>query len=98
VRIVKGRTLFGGVAERIRALRKEAQLSQEELAERASLNPFYVVRMEAGRQNLSLQTIGRVALALDVAPAKLFEGVVAEPGLLEAKPRSNARTKPSQRD
>lgn len=95
---MKKRTLYGGVAERIRTLRKAAGLSQGELAERASLNPFYVVRMEAGEQNLSLQTIGRVALALGVAPAALFEGVIAEPGLLEVKKRSNARAKPSGGD
>ncbi|OYY66637.1 MAG: hypothetical protein B7Y49_02050 [Sphingomonas sp. 28-62-11] len=91
-------TLYAGVAERIRTLRRAAGLSQEELAERASLNPFYIVRTEAGRQNLSLQTIGRLALALGVPPSALFEGVAAEPELLEAKPRSNARAKPAIKD
>lgn len=98
VRIVQERTLYGGVAERIRTLRKAAGLSQEELAARASLNPFYIVRAEAGRQNLSLQTIGRLALALGMPPAALFEGVVAEPSLLETKPRSNARPKRAEGD
>ena len=56
---------------RLRSLRKERDLSQEQLAHLARLDRTYVSSCEAGRRNVSLRTIVRFAAALDVDPAAL---------------------------
>lgn len=61
--------LFG---ERLRQLRTSAGLSQEELAERATLDRTYVSSCERGKRNVSLENIWRFALAMGVMPSALF--------------------------
>jgi transcriptional regulator with XRE-family HTH domain len=56
---------------RLRRLRKERELSQEQLAHLAKLDRTYVSSCEAGRRNVSLRTIARLATALEVDPAAL---------------------------
>lgn len=56
---------------RLRRLRTERGLSQEQLAHLAELDRTYVSSCEAGRRNVSLKTIVRLASALDVDPAAL---------------------------
>jgi transcriptional regulator with XRE-family HTH domain len=58
-------------ATRLRALRLERRLSQEALAAVAGLDRTYVSSAEAGRRNVTLRTIQRLAAALDVDPAEL---------------------------
>lgn len=60
---------------RVRALRKDAGFSQEELAEVAELHRTYVSGIERGERNASLISIERIAKALRVSLSKLFEGV-----------------------
>ena len=64
------RTLFG---KRIRQLREERNLTQEELADRARLHRNYVGGVERGERNISLINIVELAHALKVKAAKLFE-------------------------
>lgn len=59
----------------IRALRKEAGLSQEVLADTAGLHRTYVGAIERGERNISLINIVQLARALRVKPADLFEGI-----------------------
>lgn len=66
-----GRRFFG---LRVRALRLEAGLSQEQLAEHAGLHRTYVSSLERGQRNVGLDNILKLASALGVAPASLFEG------------------------
>jgi transcriptional regulator with XRE-family HTH domain len=54
------------VGEKIRAYRKQAQVSQERLAEAASLNPKYVSEVECGNVNISLDALVRIAKALEI--------------------------------
>ena len=56
----------------IKALRKVEGLSQETLAERADLHRTYVSDVERGARNLSLQSIVRLADALEVSVSALF--------------------------
>ena len=56
---------------RLRRLRTERQLSQEQLAHLAKLDRTYVSSCEAGRRNVSIRTIVRFATALGVDPAVL---------------------------
>jgi transcriptional regulator with XRE-family HTH domain len=54
------------VGQRIRELRVEAGLTQEELAERADLHPTYLGGVERGERNVSLNNLNKVATALHV--------------------------------
>ena len=54
------------LGETIRAYRKEARLTQEELAELADLNPKYIGEVERGENTISLSALIRVAKALKV--------------------------------
>ena len=56
----------------IRALRKQRGHSQEQLAERSHLHRTYISDVERGTRNLSLQSMARLAEALEVPLAELF--------------------------
>jgi transcriptional regulator with XRE-family HTH domain len=59
----------------IRECRMQRQISQERLAELASLHRTYVGGIERGERNVSLLNIVRIARALDVAPERLLRGI-----------------------
>jgi transcriptional regulator with XRE-family HTH domain len=59
---------------RIKSLRLERELQQRQLAEKASLTPSMVSQIESGRLTPSLNTLGRIAAALGVSIASLFDG------------------------
>jgi transcriptional regulator with XRE-family HTH domain len=56
----------------IRRRRRELDLSQEELAERAGLHRNYVSGIETGTRNPSLKNIEKLAKALEISIARLF--------------------------
>jgi len=58
-------------AANMRRIRKEKQLTQEQVAERAGLHPNYVSSVERGERNLSIANIERIAVALGVTMAEL---------------------------
>src|SRR6185295_1509903 len=62
------------LGERIKALRHERGLQQRQLAEKADLTPSMVSQIESGRLTPSLNTLGRLAAALGVSIAALFDG------------------------
>lgn len=64
------RILFG---RKLRSLRKERYLSQEDLALEAGLDRTYVSGIEIGKRNVALVNIFKLAKALDVDPGALFE-------------------------
>lgn len=66
---------------KLKQLRLAAGLSQEELASRAGIDRTYVSSCERGRRNISLETICRLAAALDVAPAAMLEAPTPISGL-----------------
>ena len=63
--------LLKALGERIRAARKAKKLSQESLAELASLHPTYVSDIERGKVNASITTYSHLARALDMPLAEL---------------------------
>ena len=54
------------VGQKIRAYRKQAGLSQEKLAEKASLSYKYLGEVERGYVNVSLDSLMRLAKSLKV--------------------------------
>jgi len=59
----------------VRARREELGMTQEDLAEKAGIHRTYLSDVERGTRNLSLINIERLAAALSVSMAKLFEAV-----------------------
>jgi transcriptional regulator with XRE-family HTH domain len=57
----------------IKSERSARRISQEELAYRAGLHRTYISDVERGTRNLSIETIGRLARALDISVPMLFE-------------------------
>jgi transcriptional regulator with XRE-family HTH domain len=72
------------VGKNVRRYRKQAELSQEELAARIGVEQGYVSRLEAGKRNPTIVTIWHAAEALGVGPAALFRAR-AQPSKSTAK-------------
>lgn len=68
------------LADNLKYYRKQAGLTQEQLAEKCGLHRTYIGGIEQERINISLKNIGKVAVALNIDPALLF---VRNPGAVE---------------
>jgi transcriptional regulator with XRE-family HTH domain len=58
---------------RIKELRANASITQEELASRAELDRTYINSVENGRRNLSIVNIGKIADALGLSVKDFFD-------------------------
>jgi len=58
--------------ERVRDLRKERGLSQEQLAFKADLHRTYIGMIERAEKNITLINIEKIAIALEVPVLELF--------------------------
>ena len=58
--------------ERVRQLRKQRDISQEELAHRANLHRTYIGMIERAEKNITLLNIEKIANALEVSIKDLF--------------------------
>ncbi|TXK75438.1 helix-turn-helix domain-containing protein [Paenibacillus sp. N3.4] len=65
------------VGERIRTLRKEKGYTQESLAEKSGVYITYISDIERGSRNISLETLEKVLVALEVNAVEVFrvEGI-----------------------
>lgn len=59
--------------ERLRFLRKQLDLSQEELASICELDRTYIGGVERGERNISLLNIYKISTALNITPAELLK-------------------------
>jgi len=59
-----GIKLLKEIGARVRALRSEAQLTQTDLAEAATLSPRFVAQVEAGQANISILRLAEISMAL----------------------------------
>jgi transcriptional regulator with XRE-family HTH domain len=74
---------------RIKWLRSEKQITQDELSERAGMFRTYVSRVEAGRANPTVTMLHQIAHALGVPVGQLFEESPANapPRVMSLSPR-----------
>jgi transcriptional regulator with XRE-family HTH domain len=61
----------------VRKRREARELTQETLAERASLDPTYISGIERGLRNPGIKNVVRLAKALGITTAELCKGVDA---------------------
>ncbi|HWB60747.1 MAG TPA: helix-turn-helix transcriptional regulator [Chthoniobacteraceae bacterium] len=70
---VRRTSLKTRLGKAIQAIRSELALSQEELAARAGLHRTYISDIERGARNPSLESIEKLAIALNIPLPQLFE-------------------------
>jgi transcriptional regulator with XRE-family HTH domain len=61
------------VGETIRTRRRRAHLSQEKLAEKTNLNRNYIGEIERAEKNITLETLEKIAKALDLRVGELLD-------------------------
>ena len=62
------------IGDRLKALRVEQALTQEELADKAGVAPNTVARLERNETEPHMTTLRKLANVLEVAPATLVKG------------------------
>jgi len=67
--------LFG---TRVRQIRKQFNLSQARLAEKAGLSPKYISEIELGKKGVSLETADKIAAAFDLSLSDFLKEHTAE--------------------
>ncbi|RQW19098.1 XRE family transcriptional regulator [Bacillus sp. C1-1] len=60
------------VGSNIRSIRKAKNLTQQELAERSNLIDSYIGGVERGQRNISLQTLEKIIVGLEIDAADLL--------------------------
>lgn len=63
------------VGKRIRELRGEQGLSQEKLALRTELDRTYIAGVEQGKRNLSIKSLEKIIIALNISFEEFFKGI-----------------------
>lgn len=74
------------VGLRIVELRRAKKITQEKLAERISMDTRDLRRIEAGQVNVTIDTMVKIAGALEVRTAELFQATSAKPDRRPGRP------------
>ena len=69
------------LAKRLKEIRAEKGLSQEELAYRSEITLSQIARIETVRINPTVSTIFKIARALDVPPSEIFNFELTLPSI-----------------
>ena len=85
------------IGERIRQVRQERGLSQGDLENRTGLLRCYLSRVENGHTEPSLQTLARLASALEIPLAGFFEPLDGEAAAPAAAAPAGAQLSPEER-
>lgn len=62
-------------AKRIKSLRIEKGLSQEKFALKIDMDRTYLASVEAGKRNISIRNIKKIADGLEITLEELFKGM-----------------------
>lgn len=65
-------TVFIRFGASIKTRRLSKSMSQEELAQQSGLHPTYISQIEQGKRNITLATIEKLALALEISITDIF--------------------------
>ena len=63
------------VGQRIRNYRLKQGLSQEKLSELSGCHPTYIGQLERGEKNATVESIEKIANALNISLSRLFENI-----------------------
>ncbi|WP_345742530.1 helix-turn-helix transcriptional regulator [Roseobacter litoralis] len=61
------------VSKNIQRIRREKELSQEDVAHRANIHQTYLSGVETGKRNPSILVVERIARALNVDVSEIFK-------------------------
>jgi len=61
--------------QKVRTERLSQSLSQEQLADKAGLHRTYIGMIERGEKNITLQNIGKIAVALRMKLSDIFRDI-----------------------
>jgi transcriptional regulator with XRE-family HTH domain len=73
VKQARSELVLKAIGRRIAELRRSAGWTQEQLAERIAVSPRYLQSVEAGRENLTVESLVTFANALKVSVPSFFE-------------------------
>ena len=76
-------TITNIVGQRLRAYRLQQGMTQEELAEKADLHPTYIGQAERGEKNLTLLSLEKILIALNLSFSEFFEHYDSRLGQLD---------------
>lgn len=65
-------------------VRKEADLSQDQLSVRASVHRTEISQLERGLRVARIDTLIKLAASLEASPAELLEGIGWKPGVVRS--------------
>ena len=67
--------IYEQIARNIKKYRKEAGITQAELAENIGVSHEFIRRNESkkGKKSFSVDTVWKISIALDIQPGQLFE-------------------------
>lgn len=90
--VARSSSIWAQVGRRIRRIRFEHGLSQDQLAERAHLSISLVSKLEAGHKGAKLESLIKLANALDVTLAELLPHPIGDTAPPKVSPTAGART------
>jgi transcriptional regulator with XRE-family HTH domain len=67
--------VYKTLGENIRSARVKAGLSQEQLAEKADLSRNYIGNVERAEYKITVETLARIAKALNLSARDLMHGI-----------------------
>jgi transcriptional regulator with XRE-family HTH domain len=73
---MENREILLKFGKRVRQLRKEKNLSQEELSYKTDLHRTYIGMIERAEKNITLMNIEKIAIALNVEIKELFDDTI----------------------
>lgn len=75
------------LADSLRRLRREANLTQTELGKRVSLSPGYISLIEKGGRDVSIRQLEQMFAALGISFERILEQRLSERGFISLKTR-----------